>query len=212
MKQRKEKGSGWLNIFALFLIVMTLWSVTNKKEKEIPKSNAIIQENIENFESTNLSNVENISNDISVDEITDLDFKNLVLLVICEAGSEPREGQVAVVATVLNRVNSPRFGGNISDVIFAPGQFSCVWDDVFHLGSQEIHYSQLSDFGIDVVPIEEAVNAALNGEDPTEDQLGEDGALYYYNPDYTCSSESDLRATISNKQKIGNHVFYRIWD
>ena len=70
----------------------------------------------------------------------------------------------------------------------------------------------MSDLGIDVSQIEEAVTAALNGEDPTEIQLGGGGALYYYNPDYTCQSELDLRSTISSKMRIGNHVFYREWD
>ena len=48
----------------------------------------------------------------------------LACLVAAEAGSEPYEGKLAVANVVLNRLYSGAYGSSISDVIYAPGQFS----------------------------------------------------------------------------------------
>ena len=48
----------------------------------------------------------------------------LAALIQCEAGGEPYEGQVAVGAVVMNRVRSGGYPNNITDVIYAPGQFT----------------------------------------------------------------------------------------
>lgn len=51
----------------------------------------------------------------------------LAAIIYWESGWEPFEGQVAVGNVVLNRVLQPRFKQNtITDVIYAPGQFSGV--------------------------------------------------------------------------------------
>ncbi|MDE6621965.1 MAG: cell wall hydrolase [Lachnospiraceae bacterium] len=47
----------------------------------------------------------------------------LAALIQCEAGGEPYEGQVAVGAVVMNRVRSGGYPNNITDVIYASGQF-----------------------------------------------------------------------------------------
>jgi len=47
----------------------------------------------------------------------------LACLVQAEAGSEPYEGKLAVANVVINRVNAG-YGSSISEVIYAPGQFS----------------------------------------------------------------------------------------
>lgn len=47
----------------------------------------------------------------------------LAALIYCEAGGEPYEGQVAVGAVVLNRVESGSFPNSITDVIYDSGQF-----------------------------------------------------------------------------------------
>lgn len=52
--------------------------------------------------------------------------KLLAALIHCEAGGEPYEGQVAVGAVVMNRVNSNDFPDTISEVIYQPGQFTPV--------------------------------------------------------------------------------------
>lgn len=48
----------------------------------------------------------------------------LAALIQCEAGGEPYEGQVAVGAVVMNRVRSSGYPDNITDVIYASGQFT----------------------------------------------------------------------------------------
>ena len=55
----------------------------------------------------------------SVDDVT-----LLAALIQCESGSQPYEGQVAVGNVVVNRLHSGAYGGSISSVIYAPGQFS----------------------------------------------------------------------------------------
>lgn len=55
----------------------------------------------------------------SVDDVT-----LLAALIQCEAGTQPYEGQVAVGNVVVNRLHSGAYGGSISSVIYAPGQFS----------------------------------------------------------------------------------------
>lgn len=53
----------------------------------------------------------------------------LACIIEWEAGWEPYEGKLAVANVVLNRVRSSRFAQNsITDVIYAPGQFSGVLD------------------------------------------------------------------------------------
>ena len=45
----------------------------------------------------------------------------LAALIFCEAGNQPYEGQVAVGAVVMNRVNSGQFPDTITDVIYQSG-------------------------------------------------------------------------------------------
>lgn len=53
----------------------------------------------------------------------------LACIIEWEAGWEPYEGKLAVANVVLNRVRSPKFVQNsITDVIYAPGQFTGVLD------------------------------------------------------------------------------------
>lgn len=47
----------------------------------------------------------------------------LASIIFCEAGNQPYEGQVAVGAVVLNRVNSGSYPNSIEEVIYQPGQF-----------------------------------------------------------------------------------------
>ena len=56
--------------------------------------------------------------------IHEADRELLAALIFCEAGNQPYEGQVAVGAVVMNRVNSGVYPDSISDVIYQSGQFS----------------------------------------------------------------------------------------
>ena len=103
-----------------------------------------------------------------------------------EARGEPYEGQVAVGAVILNRVNDPNFPNTIAGVIYEPGAFTAVSDGQIN------------------VPIDEnstvvkAARDALNGWDPTG------GATYYYNPDTATNKWIWSRTTI---KVIGKHKF-----
>ena len=86
----------------------------------------------------------------------------LARLISAEARGEPYEGQVAVGAVVLNRVDHPSFPNSISGVIYQQGAFSCLSDGQFDQPIADSAYSAARD--------------ALSGWDPTG------GAIYYFNP------------------------------
>jgi hypothetical protein len=122
------------------------------------------------------------------ESISEADFDLLVRLVAAEAGGEPYDGQVAVAAVVLNRMNSYKFPNTIRGVVYQENQFSSV---------PKLPYIQPGE------SCRRAVVEALNGIDPSN------GALYFYNPE--TSSERGLRffesANLRVTARIGNHVF-----
>ena len=90
------------------------------------------------------------------------DLNLLSRLVYGEARGEPYQGQVAVAAVVLNRVEHSSFPNTVAGVIYQSGAFDVV-----------------SDGQINLIPNDTAKKAAqdaLNGWDPTN------GAIYYFNP------------------------------
>lgn len=103
-----------------------------------------------------------------------------------EARGEPYEGQVAVGAVILNRVESPNFPNTVAGVIYQPGAFTAVSDGQIN------------------VPIDpdstvvKAARDALNGWDPTG------GCLYYWNPATATSKWIWSRQIIKT---IGKHHF-----
>lgn len=129
---------------------------------------------------------DDIQNSYSSDEVI-----LMAKLINREACYEPYEGQVAVGATVVNRLNKARELGynwkTITEVIKEPGQY---------------------DNGVPVESYtynEENYNAAveaLNGVDPTN------GAVYYYNPDM--SDDTFIPSHILSIV-IGHHWFYYQW-
>nr|WP_244213957.1 cell wall hydrolase [Paenibacillus barcinonensis] len=113
-------------------------------------------------------------------------LRQLAKLIHGEARGESFEGQVAVGAVVLNRVQSGEFPSSISEVIFQKGQFTAVDDGQFNLKPTATSFK--------------AARQALNGADPTN------GALYYYNPKIATSEWSKSRPTLLT---IGQHDFTR---
>lgn len=138
----------------------------------------------------NLDNIRPISiksvkqNKKEVINITNDDLLLLSKLVTGEARGESYEGQVAVAAVVINRVQDPRFPNTIKDVIYQKNAFSVV-----------------NDGSINMQPTESAYNAAIDalyGKDPTNK------AVFFWNPDIaTCKWIKTLNPYL----KIGNHVF-----
>ncbi len=108
----------------------------------------------------------------------------LARLISAEARGEPYEGQVAVGAVVLNRVEHPSFPNSIAEVIYQPGAFSCLDDGQFDEPVAESAYRAARD--------------AMNGWDPTY------GAIYYFNPATATSKWIWSRPLIVN---IGKHRF-----
>ena len=103
-----------------------------------------------------------------------------------EARGEPYEGQVAVVAVILNRVKSSKFPNTIAGVIYQSGAFTAVSD-----GQINVPIASNS-------TVVKAAQDALNGWDPTG------GAIYYFNPNTATNKWIWSRPQIKT---IGNHIF-----
>lgn len=114
------------------------------------------------------------------------DLQLLARAVNGEARGEPYEGQVAVAAVILNRVNHSSFPNTVSGVIYQPGAFTAVAD-----GQINVPIAENS-------TVYKACQDALNGWDPSG------GAIYYFNPDTATNSWIWSRPLIV---KIGKHRF-----
>jgi len=112
------------------------------------------------------------------------DVQLLAKTISAEARGEPYEGQVAVGAVILNRVEHASFPDTISGVVYQPGAFSAVRD---------MNWSQPV-----AASAEKAARDAINGWDPSG------GAIYYYNPAKTSNKWMRSRPVIKT---IGNHLF-----
>ncbi|MGE6629505.1 spore cortex-lytic enzyme [Bacillus sp. NPDC077027] len=112
------------------------------------------------------------------------DIQLLSQAVHSEARGEPYEGQVAIAAVILNRLNSPTFPNTIAGVIFEPLAFTAVADGQFYMTPNET--------------AKKAVFDAINGWDPSEN------AVYYFNPDTATSPWIWGRPQI---KRIGKHIF-----
>lgn len=115
---------------------------------------------------------------------TESEINLLARIISAESRGEPYEGQVAVGAVILNRIDHPSFPNTIAGVIFQPLAFSCVDDGQINEPVSDSAYKAASD--------------AINGWDPSG------GAIYYYNPD-KASSKWILSRTIVCS--IGKHKF-----
>lgn len=112
------------------------------------------------------------------------DIDLIARVVNGEARGEPYEGQVAVAAVILNRVESSSFPNTVSGVCYQNGAFDAVADGQINIS---VNTSCVN-----------AVKDAMNGWDPSG------GALYYYNPKTATNQWIRQRPIIKT---IGNHVF-----
>ena len=117
-------------------------------------------------------------------ELSDSDYRLLARIISAESRGESYEGQVAVGAVVLNRVEHPSFPNTISGVVYQPRAFTAVTDGQIDEPVAESCYRAARD--------------ALNGWDPSG------GAVYYFNPDKTNDQWMRTRPVI---KRIGNHLF-----
>jgi spore germination cell wall hydrolase CwlJ-like protein len=124
-----------------------------------------------------------IQRQISQDEI-DL----IAQIVYAESKGEPFIGKVGVASVILNRLYHPDFPKSVEGVIFQKNAFSCISNGKINVNPDAESY--------------EAVNEALNGNDPTND------SIYFYNPKHSSSSwikNCPKKSAIT----IGNHVFFK---
>jgi len=149
----------------------------------------------------------------------DEEFQDRCRINFAESGNQSLEGQIAVAATILNREQSSSFPDTFYGVINQSGQFSTVTDGEIYAYGYKVYYKNIPDETI------EAVERALNGEDPTEQLLWDEavrlgldpeiyaagGALFFYNP-YACGEEGRAaRECIKVKVRIEDHIFYKVW-
>ncbi len=124
------------------------------------------------------------SSNNSFGDYSSTDYELLARTISAEARGETYQGQVAVGAVILNRIEHPSFPDTLSGVIYQKGAFSCLNDGQF--------YEPISDSAY------RAATDALNGIDPSG------GAIYYYNPQKATNKWIFGRPVITT---IGNHRF-----
>ena len=121
---------------------------------------------------------------VSGQSLSEADIDLMARAVYAEARGEVYEGQVAVAAVILNRLNNPVFPRSISGIIYQPYAFSSVNDGQINMTPDDQAYK--------------AVRDAINGWDPTG------GAMYFWNPDTSSSTWIHSRTVI---KQIGSHIF-----
>lgn len=114
------------------------------------------------------------------------DFYLLARLISGEARGESYQGQVAVGAVIMNRLNSGDFPNTIAGNVFKKGEFESVSDGQI--------------WGTVTPSALKAAKAAISGEDPTG------GALYFYNP-AKVRSKTNWIWSRQVTGRIGLHVF-----
>ena len=114
------------------------------------------------------------------------DLYLLAAITYCEAGAEPYEGQLAVANVVLNRLRSGKYGSTLSDVIYAPYQFTGCQMSTFQ--------GALKTGGSSSCLM--AAQEALSGKNNI-------GGCYYFRPYRNVNLGALGSYTI-----IGTHVFY----
>ncbi len=114
------------------------------------------------------------------------DYELLARIISAEARGEVYQGQIAVGAVVLNRIEHPSFPDTLSGVVYQKGAFSCLDDGQFYEPIADSAYRAASD--------------AINGLDPSG------GAIYYYNPAKSTNKWILSREIITT---IGRHRFCR---
>lgn len=117
--------------------------------------------------------------------------------VVGEAANQPFEGQQAVAAVILNRLNSGRFGKSISDVVFAPSQFE-PWQ------TRRGELEAIKPDSPAYVRAAEAIDAALRHDNTA-------GATHFLQPDIVMQRRG---GTLPNwaqgpSQRVGDHLFFR---
>ena len=137
------------------------------------------------------------------------DRELLARLIQCEAGGEGDAGKRGVAGVIMNRVNAPggeylRVGqGSIRNIIFQPGQFTCVQEfvggrpnlqNIYNMRPEAIHY-EIADWAI-------AGQRLYN--------VGQ--ALWFFNP-YSPNCQTYFPSNVGIfTARINEHCFYNPTD
>ena len=160
---------------------------TENAVRSFQKKNGLKADGIAGTQTLNAMGIfssNNASSSSSTASPNEANVELLARVINGEARGEPYEGQVAVGAVVLNRVDHPSFPNSISGVVYQKGAFTAVDDG--QINAQMYASSR------------RAARDALNGWDPTG------GAIYYYNPKTATNQWIRTREVICT---IGGHVF-----
>lgn len=139
-------------------------------------------------------------------ELSQSDFLLLKKTTYAEAGICDETTQRAVAGTILAR--AAENGQTISEVVFAPGQFSCA------IGGQV--YLVTSNGNIEVTQemaekTATAVMTAITDGSGLASGLGGE-PLFFYSAGGLSAEELAKRSTISNSITLDRMTFYRVWD
>ena len=139
-------------------------------------------------------------------ELSQSDFLLLKKTTYAEAGICDEATQRAVAGTILAR--AAENGQTISEVVFAPGQFSCA------IGGQV--YLVTSNGNIEVTQemaekTATAVMTAITDGSGLASGLGGE-PLFFYSAGGLSVEELAKRSTISNSITLDRMTFYRVWD
>ena len=126
----------------------------------------------------------------------------LARTIYAEASNQPREGQLAVAHSILNRLKSGKYGGDtMQDVLFKPWQFE-PWmtrrDELLSLDSDSEEMRKFNEVAV------QAMQESDEGRDPTG------GATHFLNPDIVKQRRGGALPNWFDQeraQQIGDHWF-----
>ncbi len=156
-------------------------------------------------------------------QLSETEFNLLKMVTYAESGGSSAEEQMATAETILNRVAAK--GISLTQVVFERGQFACARNGEIYTGMGD----SLRLMTLDRVPetTSQAVEHAVYGNDDVTEvlltaeaiRLGKDpevyakgGALYFCELSGCSEKEQASRANIAVKVKIGDHIYYKVWD
>ena len=117
------------------------------------------------------------------------------LILFC-VGHETRSGslphKILITEVIFNRVQGPRFGSTVRDVVLSPGQFDVM-----------VNYQGWGDWTPDPTTVE-AVNLVLSGSAPDYSE----GAVYFCNP-YIVGEGNWFDMKLQAVCEIEGHRFYK---
>lgn len=236
---RKEISVAFLVLATVAILLMSAWSTQEGTTEFTPSVPSIhnTQHDTIRKEKYQYTQHESTTTEIEKNEekseketteewivnLTQEELEDFYKIVYAEDGIEDEDTQVAVAATILNRMLSENFMHDFYAVIYQENAFSSVHDQKIYIMTEEPY-----EVTLDMVPesTKNAVNRALLGEDPTEEALREEarrlgldedkyaagGALYFYYPGACGPEELARRQDISVQVNIGYQYYYKVWD